>query len=233
MIILVLASLDQSRTSLGPVAIETSCNQSFAVFSPVASKISSPKTSSVQLLPKFGKRLDWTGLLNTNWCHVQIQLLPCHLLAIVHLHCQDHWHTIPAFSSSQLQCLPISFVIAFSCTFSAFTSLFSLYSNWSFVLHWSLKLLKSFQGHYTLVIALLFSSCMLFRSSQDRVWRNKMQTYHTIYLLATKCWYWVFVHSCCVVCHICSDYFSCFLSSFIRWFVAFVLHCFPLFALFV
>ena len=39
MIILVLASLDQSRTSLGPVAIETSCNQSFAVFSPVASKI--------------------------------------------------------------------------------------------------------------------------------------------------------------------------------------------------
>ena len=40
MIILVLASLDQSRTSLGPVAIETSCNQSFAVFSPVASKIS-------------------------------------------------------------------------------------------------------------------------------------------------------------------------------------------------
>ena len=67
MIILVLTSLDQSRTSLGPVAIETSCNQSFAVFSPVASKISRPKTSSVQLPPKCGKRLDWTGLLNTTY----------------------------------------------------------------------------------------------------------------------------------------------------------------------
>ena len=47
------------------------------------------------------------------------------------------------------------------------------------------------------------------------------------------CWYWVFVHSCCVVWCICSDYLSCFLSRLIRWFVAFVLHCFPLFALFV
>ena len=47
------------------------------------------------------------------------------------------------------------------------------------------------------------------------------------------CWYWVFVHSYCVVWCICSDYFSCFLSRLIRWFVAFMLHCFPLFALFV
>jgi len=48
-----------------------------------------------------------------------------------------------------------------------------------------------------------------------------------------KCWYWVFVHSCGVMWCICSDYFSCFLSRLIRWFVAFVLHCFSVFALFV
>ena len=47
------------------------------------------------------------------------------------------------------------------------------------------------------------------------------------------CWYWVFVHSCGVMWCICSDYFSCFLSRLIRWFVAFVLHCFSVFALFV
>ena len=51
--------------------------------------------------------------------------------------------------------------------------------------------------------------------------------------LGCLCWYWVFVHSCCVVWHICSDYFSCFLSRLIRWFVAFVLYCFSLFGLFV
>ena len=39
--------------------------------------------------------------------------------------------------------------------------------------------------------------------------------------------------SYCLMWRIFSDYFSCFLSRLIRWFVAFVLHCFSLFALFV
>ena len=37
----------------------------------------------------------------------------------------------------------------------------------------------------------------------------------------------------CLMWRFFSDYFSCFLSRLIRWFVAFVLHCFSLFALFV
>ena len=47
------------------------------------------------------------------------------------------------------------------------------------------------------------------------------------------CWYWVFVHLLLPYVTLFSDYFSCFLSRLIRWFVAFVLHCFSLFALFV
>ena len=39
--------------------------------------------------------------------------------------------------------------------------------------------------------------------------------------------------SYCLMWGFFSDYFSCFLSRLIRWFVAFVLHCFSLFALFV
>jgi len=53
------------------------------------------------------------------------------------------------------------------------------------------------------------------------------------HIIHTICWYWVFVHSGGVMWRICSDYFSCFLSRLIRWFVAFVLHCFSVFALFV
>ena len=39
--------------------------------------------------------------------------------------------------------------------------------------------------------------------------------------------------SCCLMWRFFSDYFSCFLSRLIRWFVTFVLHCFSLFGLFV
>ena len=48
-----------------------------------------------------------------------------------------------------------------------------------------------------------------------------------------KCWSWGFVHLLLPYVMLFGDYFSCFLSKLIRWFVVFMLHCFSLFGLFV
>ena len=59
--------------------------------------------------------------------------------------------------------------------------------------------------------------------SDGQSFRPVRQTVDLGCLCTSHCLMWCFF----------SDYFSCFLSRLIRWFVAFVLHCFSLFALFV
>ena len=60
MIILVLASLDQSRTSLGPVAIETSCTSLLQFSVQLPQKLADQKPVQFSCLQNLAK--DWTEL---------------------------------------------------------------------------------------------------------------------------------------------------------------------------
>ena len=66
----------------------------------------------------------------------------------------------------------------------------------------------------------------------DHGFQSLMKTGRPTYYIPSVdlgCW----CISYCLMWHFFSDYFSCFLSRLIWWFVAFVLHCFSLFGLFV